>query len=248
MPGDLQSPRRDQPTGGVFSRLRRTWLAASNETELRVVLWITVGPMAVVSGLRLAARLSDPAITFTNVRLLRTIAIEFLYTAILIPMLRRRGWNAKRLSLKPGIKLQDLLPAAALWVGTMALYYAIWIFAYYVMPESITRAAALQPSGVVSAWCVVLVSLLNPIFEETLYLGYAASVLRSRGSTYALNVTIVCRLLLHIYQGPVGALSMVPVGFVFGSYYLRTGRIWPVIIAHGIMDAVGLSALAQHSS
>jgi CAAX protease family protein len=49
---------------------------------------------------------------------------------------------------------------------------------------------------------------------------------------------------LHSYQGAVGMYMVGLVGFVFGVFYLLGKRsLWPVIIAHGIVDTVGLSQL-----
>jgi membrane protease YdiL (CAAX protease family) len=43
-------------------------------------------------------------------------------------------------------------------------------------------------------------------------------------------------MLYHIYQGPVGALSVLVFGLVLSLFYLRTGRLFPVVVAHVIAD------------
>ena len=44
--------------------------------------------------------------------------------------------------------------------------------------------------------------------------------------------------LVHIYQGPVNMVFVSVQGLMYGWYYLRYGRVWPLIIAHGIFDSV----------
>lgn len=42
--------------------------------------------------------------------------------------------------------------------------------------------------------------------------------------------------LAHLYQGPVGVISNLIIGLIYGWYYMSFGRIWPMIIAHGLYD------------
>lgn len=44
--------------------------------------------------------------------------------------------------------------------------------------------------------------------------------------------------LVHIYQGPVSVLFVSVQGLLYGWYYLRYGRVWPLIISHGIYDSL----------
>ena len=53
----------------------------------------------------------------------------------------------------------------------------------------------------------------------------------------------------HLYQGFGAGLGNVAMGLVFGYAWQRTGRLWPLVIAHGIIDAVafvGYALLAGH--
>jgi membrane protease YdiL (CAAX protease family) len=59
----------------------------------------------------------------------------------------------------------------------------------------------------------------------------------------------VLRGAYHLYQGFGAGLGNVAMGLVFGYAWQRTGRLWPLIIAHGIIDAVafvGYALLAHH--
>lgn len=49
------------------------------------------------------------------------------------------------------------------------------------------------------------------------------------------------RLSFHTYQGAVGLLAIGLLGLVLSIFYLRTQRLWPVLIAHGLLDFIALA-------
>jgi membrane protease YdiL (CAAX protease family) len=42
--------------------------------------------------------------------------------------------------------------------------------------------------------------------------------------------------LAHLYQGPVGVITNLIFGLLYGGYYKSYGRVWPMIISHGLYD------------
>lgn len=44
--------------------------------------------------------------------------------------------------------------------------------------------------------------------------------------------------LVHIYQGPVSAVAIALMGFLYALYYKRFGRVWPMIICHALYDSL----------
>jgi membrane protease YdiL (CAAX protease family) len=59
-------------------------------------------------------------------------------------------------------------------------------------------------------------------------------------STAGINVSVAVRVLYHLYQGSIGVLGIIPVRLIFALWYARTGRLWPVFVAHALFDAIGL--------
>lgn len=43
--------------------------------------------------------------------------------------------------------------------------------------------------------------------------------------------------LIHIYQGSISMVAIALQGFIYGWYYMRFGRIWPMIIGHALYDS-----------
>ena len=50
--------------------------------------------------------------------------------------------------------------------------------------------------------------------------------------------------LAHSYQGITGMLMIFTIGLILGAVFIRCGRnLWPVIVAHGVIDTIGITAL-----
>jgi uncharacterized protein len=90
---------------------------------------------------------------------------------------------------------------------------------------------------------VVMASTVNPVFEEVLVCGYVITALKGRvGTTTAVNVSADIRVFYHLYQGAVGVVGIAPLALLFAYGYARTGRLWPLIVAHALTDFWALAA------
>lgn len=58
----------------------------------------------------------------------------------------------------------------------------------------------------------------------------------------AVNVSAAIRLSYHLYQGVAGVLAIVPLALLFGIWFARTRQLWPLIVAHAILDFIALAA------
>jgi membrane protease YdiL (CAAX protease family) len=66
----------------------------------------------------------------------------------------------------------------------------------------------------------------------------------SRGATrLAVAIQAVLFGCAHAFQGPTGMLTSFAIGLLFGAVYARGRNLWPIIIAHGLIDTVGLVTL-----
>ena len=80
-------------------------------------------------------------------------------------------------------------------------------------------------------------------FEELFVCGYLISALKEkRGFAMAVNASAALRISYHLYQGTIGVLTIVPMGLIFAYWYARTGRLWPLIVAHATMNLIALMA------
>jgi membrane protease YdiL (CAAX protease family) len=180
---------------------------------------------------------------FTDGRLLRTLATEAILTAALLPWLLRRGWRPLASADAP--EPRDVLRGAGLWLGAIAVTY-VGHLALFVTDRQVSAAlvSTVPWTGAVSPAVIVAVAVLNPVFEEFLWLGYGVGELQRRlGLRGAMIVSVALRTAVHAYQGVYALLGVLPLGLVFTWYYGRTRRLWPVVVAHVIVDGMALAVM-----
>ena len=85
--------------------------------------------------------------------------------------------------------------------------------------------------------------------EEVLFRGFLQSGLRSlfgerrHAAVLAALAQAVLFGLGHAYQGATGILVSGAVGLAFGLLMLRFRTVWPLVVAHGLIDTVSMLAL-----
>ncbi|MFT4199942.1 CPBP family intramembrane glutamic endopeptidase [Gordonia sp. (in: high G+C Gram-positive bacteria)] len=104
--------------------------------------------------------------------------------------------------------------------------------------------AALVPSDTGGPWwqtpVLVAVAIGNAVAEEVVVVAYLLVRLRQLGvrDHSALAASALLRGAYHLYQGIGGGLGNVVMGLVFGRFFQRTDRVWPLVIAHAVIDVV----------
>ena len=87
---------------------------------------------------------------------------------------------------------------------------------------------------------LILSALANSWAEEVLIVGWLLSALRRLGLSENRSLVIAAALRgsYHLYQGFGGGVGNLVMGLVFGRYWQRTGRLWPLVGAHALIDIV----------
>jgi membrane protease YdiL (CAAX protease family) len=125
----------------------------------------------------------------------------------------------------------------ALVVGVQ---YVAQVVFQYDMQAAIARAPKFDEN--LSMQLLFLISVVNSIAEELFVSGYIITALQPRrGMWMAINVSVVVRLLYHLSQGPIGVMTSVPMGLLYGYLYSRTRQLWPLIVAHVLLAIIALS-------
>ncbi|GAA4409340.1 hypothetical protein GCM10023147_52600 [Tsukamurella soli] len=136
--------------------------------------------------------------------------------------------------------------AAAIGLPGLALYAA--------GRELGLTAHVMPATGGVPWWRIiayVLLAIANALAEEVVVVGYLTTRLRQLGfgAATTLAASAVLRGSYHLYQGFGAGLGNLVMGLIFGAAYLRWRRLWPLVIAHAIMDIVvyvGYATLGSH--
>jgi membrane protease YdiL (CAAX protease family) len=180
------------------------------------------------------------AAVFNDAALIGTVVFELMVAAGLVWFLRVRDWTLAQVGLRVDLR------QTAWGIALLAAYYAATVLlqiAARALPVDMPTLIAQMPrtDGRISMEIVFVVSVVNGVFEEVFVAGYAITALqRARGMWTAINVSTAIRVMYHLYQGPFAFLSIVPMGLLFGYWYSRTRQLWPLIVAHVLLDIVGL--------
>ncbi len=136
-----------------------------------------------------------------------------------------------------------LYAVAFLLVANLLLSGVAWGLAQigYPMPGEL---GLMIPEGAIGKVVWVVVAMTAGFCEEIAFRGYLMTRLRLVFKFKSwLIPTLVSALafgICHTYQGLPGLVVISIYGLMFSLLYLRTGSLWPCIIAHFLQDAGAL--------
>jgi membrane protease YdiL (CAAX protease family) len=232
--------------------------------EIGVMLAVTFGVSAVTAVLQLIdgvlsglagrrVRLNPNLSRYDLINLglnLASVAQLVAWGALGLYLLWRSGTSPTRLGLGRMRWRADVLGglglAALIGIPGLLLYLAArWL----------GMNAQVEPTALHDSWwripVLIFSAFANGFAEEVVVVGYLITRLKQLGLSQnrAILASSVLRGLYHLYQGFGAGLGNLAMGLVFGYAWCRTGRLWPLVIAHGVIDTVafvGYVALAGH--
>lgn len=232
--------------------------------EVGVMLAVTFGVSAVTAVLQLIdgvlsglagrrVRLNPNLSRYDLINLglnLASVAQLMAWGALGLYLLWRTGTSPARLGLGRIRWRADVL-------GGLGLAALIGIpgLLFYLAARWLGMNAQVEPAALHDSWwripVLIFSAFANGFAEEVVVVGYLITRLKQLGLSQnrAIVVSSVLRGLYHLYQGFGAGLGNFVMGLVFGYAWCRTGRLWPLVIAHGVIDTfafVGYVALAGH--
>ena len=238
----------------------RRWM----RIEVAIVLAVTFGLSAISAMLELTdavlRNLSSQKIALNPMRSyfdlinlglnLTSVAQLLAWGALALYLLRRSGFRLDQLGLNRPRWRPDVLGGLGL-----AAFIGLPGLGLYIAARVLHISATVVPSGLHETWwrvpVLVLSACANAWAEEVVVVAYLLTRLRQLGfgRSGALVWSSLLRGAYHLYQGFGAGLGNLAMGLVFGYVWQRTGRLWPLIIAHAIIDTVafvGYTLAAKH--
>lgn len=206
----------------------------SPTAELILINLITFGPFAARSVLGLIAR--NTAIVFDDRRAHLLLGTELLCGALAWLLLRARGWTAASLGLR--ITMPHTIGGMLVLIGSN-----ITITTFYLLVRSasgIDLAKVTSWEATVTWPVLIALTLINPFYDELFLVAYNLEAAKPHGAAFAVTLSAAIRFLCHLDQGPIAAVTILPLGLIFALVYWRWRAVWPLIVAHGVMDFVGM--------
>ncbi|NKY85540.1 CPBP family intramembrane glutamic endopeptidase [Nocardia veterana] len=236
--------------------------------EIGIVLIITFGLSGLSAALSLVeSALAPGGLAGQRVALNPSRAVQSTIDLLfqLLSVTRLLGWGALGLYLlwRSGIGLRPVGLARIRWRGdvvpglVLAAVIGLPGLGLYLAAHALGLSVTIVPSSLHDHWwrlpVLVLSAIANAVAEEIIVVGYLITRLRALGwsENRSLAASALLRGSYHLYQGLGGGLGNLVMGAIFGRYWQRTGRLWPLILAHATIDSVayiGYTVLHGHVS
>ena len=173
----------------------------------------------------------------TTARELRAFLTEASLLAIVLLILRIRGWTKERLGLD--FSLGAATAGVLLFLAYMTVY---WITAAAVISfaPGVAKQNAFQFAITAHPAAVLAFIVINSFYEEIVVTGYVVTALAPQGAALAITASTLLRFSYHLYQGPLASITILPLGLLFGAVYWRWRTLWPLIVAHTINNIIFL--------
>ena len=243
------SPATDQPAD--TRRIRQ---------EIAIVLVVTFGLSGMRAALRLLSDLMQPVPLNQQQTTLAEhqsdtswidLAMQLCSSAMLF------SWGFLALYLLRESIFSRWRPKAILEGAGLAALIGIPGLVFYLSAVHFGFSKQVVPSTLDDAWWEIIVLLIwsaaNAFSEEIVVVMWLLTRLQQLRIPpwVALLLSAVLRGSYHLYQGWSAGLGNSIMGLIFGAYYLKTRRVWPLILGHFLIDAVafvGYSLLRGHLS
>jgi len=205
--------------------------------------WFCIGSLHAVLQMAdtgVAQALGEPHVTGRGLQ--RLVVYELIVGGALVWMLVQRGWTRLKVGLQPNwadVGLGVVLVGATyLAVGVLSLV----VQAFAPSLAEVAMHARLVGGGI-SLATILVASAVNAVYEEVFVAGYLVTFLKEhRGLWFAVNTSAAVRLTYHLYQGPIALVGVLPLALGFAYLYARSGRLWPLVVSHFIIDVIGVLA------
>jgi membrane protease YdiL (CAAX protease family) len=175
---------------------------------------------------------------FSDAALLEMIVVECVLASLAFGFLRFRGHSVGALLPRP--TWRGGLVGLMLFVATMLAWQLVQQF-FDARTFEAQPISEIMSQTHVSLVMALALSIVNGLYEEVFLTGYLIEAFRGYGGSIAVGIPTLVRLLYHLYQGPIGAVSVLVFGVMMSLFYWRTKWLWPVAFAHILADLVALT-------
>lgn len=122
--------------------------------------------------------------------------------------------------------------------------------AFYFAAVHLGLSKQVVPSGLDDTWwrlpLLVVNSWANGFAEELVVVAWLSTRLRQLRISWpwVFAASSLLRGSYHLYQGYSAGVGNIIMGVVYLWYFKKTGRIWPLVIGHGLIDTVAFVGYA----
>jgi membrane protease YdiL (CAAX protease family) len=224
-------------------------IAAEKHNVLRNILVVIIGIVPIYTYLLWSYYTRGEEYTISDM-LLYPLVIGGVWIIMLLVLYRY--YSGKRLALlnrRVGVWWKDIVMGIVLSAGLLVLFFLQQHFFNPLFQQQPPPHAIIELlGGLVRNW-LLLALWLGPVvwigvacFEELLRVFMLDLLWDVASSAFSIWLVLILSAVLfavaHIYQGTANMIGIFVLAIVYGVFYLKVGRIWPMIIAHGLYDSL----------
>lgn len=168
---------------------------------------------------------------------------------VIVPLLYviwRSGDRWSEFGIKRVRPLVDSLLAGGLLIVDLVAYHTFWMLAGALFGWTAATADAVfdeifvRPKGAADHVVLLFGCLAIGAYEEMTMRGFLIPRLEALlgSSGKAVLVSTIIFTSYHIYQHPLGVVTVFITGVIFGAAFCLMRRVWPLIVAHAAIDAI----------
>jgi hypothetical protein len=231
--------------------------------ELIVPWWEVLGVSLVLLGMGIILSavygLTHPAGSFYHLVsdrfFLTNCAFQSFMLAGFLLYIRKRGWKSDDLRIHVGwigfflgLELLVFTYGGFLAIAEIS-HFMIWLMGptpYAFLAHLFVPAHVDIPKdGFHIHWLTIIVgTVINAYYEEIVYMAYGFNLWAAKyGPRTAVLFSILGRLSVHTYQGTEHILPIAVWAVLFGVWYRYRRTVWPLIVAHALVDLISIGQL-----
>jgi membrane protease YdiL (CAAX protease family) len=185
---------------------------------------------------------ASSAMRLTNDGIIEGVVLRMVTLSAVLSIGHVRGWSLATFGLRPSWK----------WTGAGVLLFLANGLAGQILRLLMTKVfhttVDFHRVSELTLPFVILICIVNPIFEEALECGYFFQALQRRGMWVTVLASAMFRGFLHATMGVSGFVFMFASGLLFGFFYWRWRQLWPLIVAHALQMLYALLPQALAAS
>lgn len=168
---------------------------------------------------------------YTTGKLLTAAVFELLALFIGWRILRARRWPAEPFRLH--FDWTNLAAGFLCAPGYLLLTYVV-----YSLGRSLVPGLQIFIRHTAPPWMTLCFFVLNSYFEESFASAYLIESFERTGNGHPVTWAAAIRASYHLYQGPLGAISVFFLGLAFGAIYRRTRDMTLPFVAHTVINTM----------
>lgn len=152
---------------------------------------------------------------------------------------------------KRAVMPQDFFHGIVLFLVTFGAIIFTSIALSFLLPQEIIKLGVIEdyqfytkPSSTAQILFFIVAILLNSISEEIIARGFLISKLLQINNN-APKAVVYSSLLFasyHIYQGLISCISIFVFGCIYGFFYVKHRKLFPLIVAHTLQNLIVIAS------